>query len=369
MKKAARFASALAAGLLWLGASSTTNAAIVQFAATIDGAQETPPVASPALASGTFTMDTVADTLSINIVITTPPPSGEIAAHIHGFAPPGVPAGIVFGLPLGSPKIAVWNFLPAQEANIISGLAYVNIHSAAFPGGEIRGQILRVPSCGDGILDGGEACDDGNVVNGDCCDSFCQFEPLGSPCPGDDDACTVNQCDGAGACGIGAPQGGCRAALKSLLAIKKNDDDTKNKLLWKWLKGDATALADFANPIGSTTYTLCVYAGTASAFLGKADILPGASWEAVSDKGYKLSDPSGAPDGIQKANLTSGAEDKAKILVKGKGSNLPGLLSGVLPLPVTAQLVNDANAICYEGQYDAPDVKKNDGAQFKAKAQ
>ena len=363
-----RLAFALAAGLPWLCAASA-DAAIVQFAATIDGAQETPPVASPALGAGTFSMDTVADTLSINIVVTVPPPSGEIMSHIHGFAPPGVPAGVLFGLPLGSPKIAVWNFAPAQEANIIAGLTYVNVHSSAFPGGEIRGQILRVPSCGDGIVDAGETCDDGNVVSGDCCDASCQVEPFGSPCPGDDDPCTVNQCDGAGACGVGAPQSGCRAALSSQLAIKKNDDDTKNKLLWKWLKGDATTLAELGDPTATTTYTLCVYAGTTSAFLGKTDIPPGASWSAVSDKGFKLKDATGTPDGIQKATLTSGAEDKAKILVKGKGANLPGLLAGTLPLPVTAQLVNDANGVCYEGVYDSADVKKNDGAQFKAKAQ
>ena len=27
-----------------------------------------------------------------------------------------------------------------------------------------------------------------------------------------------------------------------------------------------------------------------------------------------------------------------------------------------------ANSICYESQFDSADVKKNDGAQFKAKA-
>src|SRR5512143_1468917 len=105
-----RCASAIGAGLLWLCAASA-DAALIQFtAAPIDGASETPANASVAMATGTFTMDTVANTLSVNVVITIPPPSGEILAHIHGFAPPGTPAGILFGLPLGSPKITVWNF-------------------------------------------------------------------------------------------------------------------------------------------------------------------------------------------------------------------------------------------------------------------
>ena len=207
MTKLHRSASVVAAaGLLWLWAASA-SATMIQFvAASIDGAQETPPNGSVAMASGTFTMDTVANTLSVNVVITVPPPSGEILAHIHGFAPPGTPAGILFGLPLGSPKITVWNFTEPDEAGIIAGLTYVNIHSNAFPGGEIRGQIVRVPTCGDGILDAGETCDDGNLVSGDCCSSLCQVEAAASPCAGDGDPCTVDECDGAGNCGVGAPR-------------------------------------------------------------------------------------------------------------------------------------------------------------------
>ena len=362
-----RFASAVGAGLIWLCAASA-NAAIVQFAATIDGAQETPPNGSLGAGSAALTMDTDANTL-IGSATFGGLGSAELMAHIHGFSAPGVAAGILFGLAVGSPKAINVAYTEPQEANLIAGLTYINIHTSGFPGGEIRGQIVRVPSCGDGILDGGETCDDGNVVSGDCCSALCQVEPFGSACAGDDDACTLNQCDGAGNCGVGAPQSGCRTALTSLIGIKKNDDDTKDKLLWKWLKGAATTQADFGLPTGTTAYTLCLYAGSTSAVLGKTEIPPGINWAAVSDKGYKLSDPSGTPDGIQKANLTGGAAGKAKILVKGKGANLPGLLSGVLPLPVTVQLVNDANSICYESQFDSADVKKNDGAQFKAKAQ
>ena len=123
-------------------AAGVASAATIPFSATINGGQETPPNASPGTGTGSFTMDTVANTLSFNITF-----SGllapESAAHIHGFAGPGVAAGILFGLPAGSPKIGVWNFTEAQEANIIAGLTYVNIHSTMFPGGEIRGQILQ----------------------------------------------------------------------------------------------------------------------------------------------------------------------------------------------------------------------------------
>jgi len=343
--------------------------AIVHFAATINGAQETPPNGSPATATGTFTMDTVADTLTTNITILIPPPSGEILAHIHGFAPPGVPAGILHGLPLGSFVGDVWNFAPADEANIIAGLTYANIHSNALPGGEIRGQILRVPTCGDGILDGGEQCDDGNNANGDCCSSVCTFEVAGSPCTGTSLCSVAGQCDGAGSC-VAAPRMGCRSAGKSILLLKNDPDDSKDKLIWKWIKGDATVQTDFGVPTGTTATALCIYAGTANSLISDPQVAGGSGWAAISDKGYKFKDSGGAQDGIQKIIEKGGAQGKAKALVKGKGSGLPDPnLMPSLGVPVTAQLVNSANNNCFEGVFNMGDVIKNDGVQFKAKAQ
>jgi len=116
----------------------------VVLAATLDGAQETPPNASPGTGLGGFTFDTGTSTLSWNITF-----SGMIGietdAHIHQGAP-GVPGGIVFAIPLGSPSVGSAALTPAQTANLLAGNFYVNLHTSAFPGGELRGQILVVPS-------------------------------------------------------------------------------------------------------------------------------------------------------------------------------------------------------------------------------
>jgi cysteine-rich repeat protein len=347
--------------------ASAASGSIVQFAATIDGAQETPPNGSTATATGTFTMDTIASTLSINVVIGTAPPSGEIAAHIHGFSPPGTPSGIQFPLPLGSPKVTVWNFTATDTGSIVAGLAYVNIHSTAFPAGEIRGQIVRVPSCGDGILDGGEDCDDGNTSNGDCCSSTCEFEPEDSECVNAMMVCGSGRCNSTGSCLL-APRSGCRSALKSLLVIKDVDDDSKDKLIWKWSKGEATEQADFGDPTAATYYEFCVYAGTATALVADAQVT--GPWSAIGTTGYKYSVPSGLPSGIQKAILKGGDAGRAKAKVKGKGTNLPDRseMPMGLPLPVTAQLIS-SDAACFESSFDAADVIKNDSEQFKFKTQ
>lgn len=137
---------ALAIGVALLPASA--SGVVLSYVANCDGAQETPPNASPGTGTGTFTIDTDANTVSYNIQF-----SGLIApesnAHIHGFAPPGTPAGVKHQLPLGSPKIGVWNYVESDESGIVGGQTYVNIHSTAFPGGEIRGQIIPGPTATD----------------------------------------------------------------------------------------------------------------------------------------------------------------------------------------------------------------------------
>ena len=59
---------------------------------------------------------------------------------------------------------------------------------------------LFARSCGNGALQAGEACDDGNRSAGDCCSPSCTFEAAGDPCAEDSQRCTLDVCDGAGAC-------------------------------------------------------------------------------------------------------------------------------------------------------------------------
>jgi len=125
----------------------SAHAQTIEFLARIDGAQEVPPNTSPAMGIGVFAVDTVTDVMSYRIVyagLTAP----EVAAHIHGFAAPGFNAGVLNALPTGTTKCGTWNYAAAQEPGIMAGNTYVNIHSSAFPGGEIRGQIAEMPSHG-----------------------------------------------------------------------------------------------------------------------------------------------------------------------------------------------------------------------------
>jgi hypothetical protein len=57
-----------------------------------------------------------------------------------------VNAGVLHGLGVGAQKIGVFAYDDADEQNYLDGLSYVNIHTSAFPGGEIRGQKPLVAS-------------------------------------------------------------------------------------------------------------------------------------------------------------------------------------------------------------------------------
>ena len=66
-----------------------------------------------------------------------------IGAHIHGPATEAQNAGIVIGFnnPVSSPMAGQATLTPAQFADLRDGKWYVNVHTAANRGGEIRGQL------------------------------------------------------------------------------------------------------------------------------------------------------------------------------------------------------------------------------------
>lgn len=165
-----------------------------------------------------------------------------------------------------------------------------------------------------------------------------------------------------------APAAGCRTAQKSVLVVKDGGvNSTKDKLVWKWIKGQTTTQADFQNPIATARYALCVYGN--GALVGESLVTPSPSWSLLSTKGYKYLDKNGTQDGIQKIILKGSAGNKAKVLVKGKGANLDDIVPP-LALPVRVQLVNSDNGECFEGVFATPaDVKKNAAGLFKGNSQ
>jgi Cu/Zn superoxide dismutase len=115
---------------------------INDFAMAMDGGQENPSVATSGKGWGTFNIDVCRKQLHYYIVVESLD-HAETAAHIHGLSLPGANSGVLHDLGTGNIKSGTWDYPPVIEQAILDGLTYVNVHSTAFPAGEIRGQIVR----------------------------------------------------------------------------------------------------------------------------------------------------------------------------------------------------------------------------------
>jgi hypothetical protein len=141
------FAVGSAAGAVLLASAKPTYAAATSFKASLNGATEVPPNQTAGTGTVTASYDPSTKMLTWNGTFSglTGP---AMAAHFHGPAEPGKNATVaiwisVKGTPLTSPFTGSATLTDSQAADLTSGLWYVNIHTAANAGGEIRGQLAK----------------------------------------------------------------------------------------------------------------------------------------------------------------------------------------------------------------------------------
>ena len=112
--------------------------------ATLDGKTEVPPNASAATGTADIDYDPASKKLSWKVTYSGL--SGPATmAHFHGPAEAGKNAGVAVAIPnaTSSPAEGSATLTDAQAADLMAGKYYVNIHTAANPGGEIRGQVTK----------------------------------------------------------------------------------------------------------------------------------------------------------------------------------------------------------------------------------
>jgi hypothetical protein len=114
----------------------------------ISGDQEVPSTGS----SGTGTFNGTYDEATMQLIFTvnfSGLAGTTTASHFHGPAVPDSNAGVqipISDFPTGVMSGSITDTVmldETQEAELLAGLWYINIHSSSFAGGEIRGQLLE----------------------------------------------------------------------------------------------------------------------------------------------------------------------------------------------------------------------------------
>lgn len=118
----------------------------VTFTTQLRGANEVPPVDSNANGQVNAVLDK--DTNVLRWQLSYEGLSGPATAgHFHGPAMGGANAGVALPFigAVTSPMSGQATLTAAQAADLTAGRWYANIHTAKFPGGEIRGQMTVRP--------------------------------------------------------------------------------------------------------------------------------------------------------------------------------------------------------------------------------
>jgi hypothetical protein len=119
------------------------QAAVIPLKAELKGGNEVPPNSAKGSGMVTMTYDSASKRLTWegNLSGLSGAPT---AAHFHGPAKSGKNASVQLAIPNPAAKFQGSALLTdKQAAALLDGQIYVNIHTVAHPGGELRGQVVK----------------------------------------------------------------------------------------------------------------------------------------------------------------------------------------------------------------------------------
>ena len=149
------------AGVLALLVSTQAQAQTLNFTAALSGGNEVPGVVTGAAGTATVSLNQATGVVTYRVEVFNMP-VGTTAGHFHVGAPGVVgPVVVSFTVPTGisndyaiTGTASATDLVPraAQGINswedflqaLMLGNIYANVHSTANPGGELRGQVVRV---------------------------------------------------------------------------------------------------------------------------------------------------------------------------------------------------------------------------------
>lgn len=277
--------------------------------------------------------------------------------------------------------------------------------------------MVRGAICGDEALGPGEDCERSDDAQRTCCSSStCRLDAVGTACASDGNACTDDQCDGAGtcmhppnaaqcddgdgcttvdqcldgACVGGTPlvcdtacetcaDGRCRvpriagcaadAPGGSTLTLKAGPRAGRDVLAWRWRSGAALVVGDVVEPDLGDPLTLCIVdEGPDGPTLRLAATIPGGGvcgrqpcWRSTAS-GRRYRNATGTADGVTSVRVRAGGGDGG-IGVKADAARFT---APVLPLSPTVlvRLRRAATGRCWEARFRTP--ARNDTTRFSS---
>ncbi|MDO9000061.1 MAG: CHRD domain-containing protein [Bacteroidota bacterium] len=162
MKKITRKIMMIALTLASFSGFSSHLRSHMLLSARLDGAQQVPALTNSGTGVASLLLNSTRDTLCINMSFNGLT-SAPTAMHIHSGAI-GVNGGVLFDLTpfiIGNRVSATLTgtvLTSALKSSLLKGLTYINVHTTANPGGEIRGQIsLESDMAFTGLIDGAQS--------------------------------------------------------------------------------------------------------------------------------------------------------------------------------------------------------------------
>lgn len=173
------------------------------------------------------------------------------------------------------------------------------------------------------------------------------------------------------------PEPGCYADARSKLVLKDHVSPKRDRMKWKWAKGEYFDFFEIGEPRIDWTYRVCVYDESAASprLAASVNLAPSLKWGSQVGRGWYYKDRDLLSDGISKLQIVSAFAGRPKIKLVAKGENLP------LPGPfapdryfeqaesVTVQLIGQSlwdPPRCWTTQFVNARTRRNDGASFTA---
>ena len=153
------------------------------------------------------------------------------------------------------------------------------------------------------------------------------------------------------------------------MVAKNHENDKKDKLLFKWTRGESTTFEELGGdetfPNNIRDYSFCLYPAGGGQSLAETEIWAGSEWRALGiNEGFKYRALPIENEGTRKIVLKASDANKTKAIFLAKGEFIPDEPAVPVGLPVTAALVNRATGLCMGTTFSS--AAKNDDGLFRA---